>query len=111
MASNRAGTAYVGWELRLPARFWGLEYSKKEYGDQWQTTEWKLKVKAHRPKGKKWSEEWYFDWEADGEVGEFAFNSRWKNIFLKEDRPTGVFSVLHCCCVVVCVSISCVCTS
>ena len=86
MADARVGTLYVGWQLRLPARFWGATYAKETYGDAAATTEWLVVVKNHRPKSKKWCEEWQFEF-TDGET--YTFNRRWCNTFLKEERLSG----------------------
>ena len=93
------GTSYVNWQLRIPASFWGVGWARGEYGDAWKSTEWLVTVTKHRPKGKKWKEEWAFI-HVDGT--ENFFNLKNKNKFLKEGRLTGVlvyvFSVTSTAC-------------
>ena len=82
------GSVYVNWQLRLPAKFWTAEWAKGRYGDAWDSTEWLVIVTKHRPKSKKWKEEWAFT-HVDGV--EYFFGCRTKNMFLKENRLSGVF--------------------
>ena len=91
MVDVRDGTLYVGWQLRLPARFWGVEYARDTYGSGYETVEWVVTVLSHRRGTKKVKEEWEFKFETEV----FCFNKTWCNKFLKEGRLAGGPHYVH----------------
>ena len=88
---KRDGTEHVGWSLRVPAKFWGLGWAKATYGDAWDSTEWLVTGQDHRPGAPGIPQEWRFV-HTDGDT--YAFGTRLRNSFLKDNRLVGEFSVL-----------------
>ena len=86
MAEHEHAGPYVGWELRLPARFFGAAWAKKEYGDTWQLKEWVVEIITYRKGSRKVAEEWCAANPPDEDV---YINRTWMNKFQKEGRLTG----------------------